>query len=288
MNVYEVITARILESLEAGTVPWRKPWRTETPKNLISGRDYRGVNVLLLQSTGFASPYWLTFNQARARGGSVKKSERGCPVIFWKVTDEKTARGKREKTFLLRYYTVFNATQTEGIEIPAPSSCKPFDPMAKCEEVVAAYKGGPAIEYLGGQACYVPALDRIRMPQREHFDSPTAYYATLFHELTHSTGAVHRLNRKGVVDPIRFGSHGYALEELVAECGAAFLAAHAGIGSDVVPTSAAYIASWIKQLRNEPRWIVDAAAQASKAADLILGKASQDQEDGEITEGVAA
>lgn len=97
MNVYEVVTARILESLEAGVVPWRKPWRTETPKNLISGRDYRGVNVLLLQSTRFASSYWLTFNQARARGGSVKKGERGCPVIFWKVTDEKTARRKRGK-----------------------------------------------------------------------------------------------------------------------------------------------------------------------------------------------
>lgn len=286
MNVYEVITARIIESLSEGVVPWRRPWRVDAPKNLISGREYRGVNVLLLQSTRFAAPYWLTFNQARARGGSVKRGERGCPIIFWKVTEEKTSRGTT-KNFFLRYYTVFNVAQTEGIEVPAPSSCKPFDPMAKCEEVVAAYKDAPGIEHVGGQACYLPALDRIRMPQREHFDSPTAYYATLFHELTHSTGAAHRLARKGVVDPIRFASHGYALEELVAECGAAFLASHAGIGSDVLPSAAAYIASWIRKLKSEPRWIVDASAQAAKAADLILGKHAHSSEDATVAEEAA-
>lgn len=275
MNVYEVITARILESLGKGVVPWRRPWRVDVPRNLVSGREYRGVNILLLQSTRFESPHWLTFNQARDLGGCVRRGERGCPVIFWKVTEEKTPRGAIEKSFLLRYYTVFNVAQTEGIEPPAVPSRKPFDPMAKCEEIVAAYKSPPGIEYGGAQACYLPALDRVRMPAKESFDSPAAYYATLFHELTHSTGAESRLKRKGVVDPIRFATHGYAFEELVAEIGAAFLASQAGIASDVIPSSAAYIASWMKKLRNEPRWIVEASAQAAKAADHVLGKVTR-------------
>jgi antirestriction protein ArdC len=110
------------------------------------------------------------------------------------------------------------------------------------------------------------------MPAREAFNSVPEYYSTLFHELTHSTGAAHRLARKGVVDPIRFSSHDYSFEELVAECGAAFLCANAGIDNRTLDNSAAYIASWGRKLRSEPRWIVEAAGQAAKAADLILGK----------------
>jgi antirestriction protein ArdC len=288
MNVYEVITSRILESLENGVVPWRCSWTVEAPRNLVSGREYRGVNALLLQSAAFSSSYWVTFKQARDLGGSVKSGERGYPVIFWKLYSKNTTRtpdSERDRRFVLRYFTVFNIAQTDGVNAPNVPVRAAFDPIAACEQVVASYPDPPRIEHGGGRACYSPALDLVRMPVREAFSMPAEYYSTIFHELTHSSGAATRLDRKGVVDPIRFASHGYAFEELVAECGSAFLAAHAGISTATLANSAAYIASWAKKLKSEPRWIVDAAAQAAKAADWILGQRAQSSAD--IEQGVA-
>jgi antirestriction protein ArdC len=284
MNVYQVITDRILSSLSNGVVPWRCPWHTEPPKNLISGKDYRGVNVLLLQASPFESPYWLTFNQARDLGGTVKKGERGTPVVYFKVYGDDDAKAQSEqerRRFVLRYYTVFNVAQTEGIEAPASPSRPAFNPIQECERVVSAYRDPPRIEHGGGQACYLPSRDRVQMPARESFNSVPEYYSTLFHELTHSTGAAHRLARKGVVDPIRFSSHDYSFEELVAECGAAFLCGHAGISAQVIDNSASYISCWARKLRSEPRWIVEAAGQAAKAADLILDKQARTSVDRE-------
>ena len=272
MNVYEVITARILESLQQGVVPWRKPWSSDLPRNLVSGREYRGVNVLLLQSASFTSPYWMTYRQAEALGGTVKRGERGCPIVFWKISPRDEVEGTTGKGFVLRYFTVFNATQTEGVAVPAPPERGAFDPNAECERVVAAYSSPPEIQHGGGRACYMPMLDRIQLPEKEQFSSPAEYYSTLFHELAHSTGAEHRLARKGIVNGAAYSNHSYAFEELVAECGSAFLAAHAGISPATLDNSAAYIASWAKRLRGEPRWIVEAASQAAKAVDLILGK----------------
>lgn len=290
MNVYEIVTDRILACLKNGVIPWRCPWSVDVPRNLASNRDYRGVNVLLLQSAGYSSPCWLTFRQARELGGTVKRGEKGCPVIFWKVTEKDTERSTTEKGFILRYYTVFNLAQTEGIEVPNAAPRLTLDPIVACERIVTDYRNPPAIEHGGGRACYSPALDRIWVPAREHFHSAADYYSTLFHEISHSTGAGHRLNRKGVVDPIRFASHDYAFEELVAECGAAFLASHAGISAATIENSASYIRSWAKKLQSEPRWIVEAAAQASKAADLVLGKGRDEQSDAaaDIAQGVAA
>lgn len=275
MNVYAVITDRILEALARGVVPWRKPWRTEAPKNLVSRREYRGVNVLLLQSQPFESPFWLTFNQARELGGTVKRGERGTPIVFWKVTDREESDGTVSKGFLLRYFTVFNVHQTEGVEAPRGVERASFNPIEACDEVIGSYFIPPSVVHGGSQACYVPSKDEVRMPPKESFASPEEYYSTLFHELCHSTGAAHRLARKGVVDAARFASHDYSFEELIAECGSAFLAAHAGISPATLENSAAYIASWAKKLRSEPRWIIEAASQASKAADLILGRVPQ-------------
>lgn len=277
MNVYEIVTARIVELLEKGIAPWRCPWSSDMPRNLVSGKEYRGVNVLLLQAAGFSSPYFVTFKQARALGGNVRRGARGYPVVFWSVTDREDQEGEPEKAFLLRYYTVFNvAEQTDGIELPAQSPRVAVEPDDACETIVGSYHCGPSIEHGGARACYVPQSDRVHMPRRDTFASSAEYYSTLFHELTHSSGAAHRLNRPGVTDPIRFGSHGYAKEELIAECGAAFLAMHAGISLSTIENSAAYLASWAKKLRNEPRWIVEAASHASKAADLIMGLRSID------------
>jgi len=272
MNTYEIVSARILESLERGVVPWRKPWSCGAPRNLFSGHEYRGVNVLILRSTRHASPFWLTYRQARMLGGSVRRGEHGYPIVFWNVSEQQATDGAVQKRFVLRHFTVFNAEQTEGVHVPPSTEVQRVDPIAECEQVVAGYVGGPVIRHGGGRACYFPALDEIRMPPREQFTSSEEYYSTLFHELAHSTGAVHRLARKGVINQGSFAAHGYAFEELVAECTSAFLAAHAGISLATLDNSAAYIASWAKKLRSEPRWIVDAASQAAKAADRILGR----------------
>jgi antirestriction protein ArdC len=272
MNVYAVITERILEALANGVVPWRKPWQTEAPQNLITRREYHGVNVFLLQSQPFESRFWLTYNQARSLGGTVKRGERGTPIVFWKITERDDDEAETRKGFVLRYFTVFNILQTEGIEVPKTAVRPPFNPIEACERIVRTYAEPPRIEHGGERACYVPSQDRIHMPTRADFPRAEEYYSTLFHELAHSTGASHRLARKGIIDPTRFESHDYSFEELVAECCSAFLAAHAGISPATLENSAAYIASWAKKLRSEPRWIVDAAAQASKAADLILGR----------------
>jgi antirestriction protein ArdC len=271
-QIYEAVTARILECLDKGVVPWRKPWAVQAPQNLSSGHVYRGINPILLSCTAFSSPYWVTYKQAKALGGNVKRGESGTPIVFWKVVERKQAKDNEDdRYFLLQRFYVFNVEQTEGIYVPKVEP-RTFDPIAECEKVVSTYQNPPSIVHRATQACYMPALDRIWMPAREAFTKPAEYYSTLFHELAHSTGGANRLARKGVVDCNAFASHTYSFEELVAECTSAFLAAQAGISSEVIDNSAAYIQSWARKLRSEPKWMVNAASQAAKAADLILGK----------------
>lgn len=281
VNVYEVVTERILAALEKGVAPWRKPWRSGPqgmPKNLISGKEYRGVNVFLLGVAPFASPYWLTFRQAKERGGNVRKGERGTPVVFYKTYEGKPgADGEKDRRFVLRYYTVFNVEQCEGLrDVPAtPGETRTaHERIAACETVVRRYSGpdyGPRIE-TGSLACYRPLTDAITMPPLESFAVREEYYSTLFHELAHSTGAKHRLDRDGITGGTTFGDHAYSFEELIAECGAAFLCGETGIDAITLDNSAAYLANWSRKLKSEPTWIVKAASAAAKAADLILGR----------------
>lgn len=285
-DVYDVITARIMELLDKGIVPWRKPWRggrAGMPKNLVSGKAYRGVNVFLLHcasvADGFDSPYWLTFRQAKERGGSVRKGEHGMPVVFWnwverEKRDATTGETTTEEIPFLRYYTVFNAEQCEGIDYPQPDgqdAMLDFEPIAACEAVVDGFSDKPAIEHDGhGRACYRPSDDTVHLPDKARFDSEQAYYATLFHELTHSTGHETRLNRRPSTEERHFGSLDYGKEELVAEMGAAFLCGHCGIDGQTIEQSAAYVDGWRRTIRQDKKIVVHAAAQAQKAADYIL------------------
>lgn len=278
-QVYESVTLRILECLDKGVVPWRKPWGVAAPRNLSSGHVYRGVNQILLSSAAFSSPYWVTFKQARMLGGSVKRGERGTPIVFWKVYENEKRNGDIDKRFVLRHFTVFNAEQTEGIYIPKLEAPKAVDPIEDCEKIVSSFKDAPVLEHGGNRACYVPSLDRIHLPSRTAFCSAEEYYSTLFHEFVHATGAAKRLARKGVVDVKSFSSHEYSYEELIAECGAAFLCAHAGIAPKTLDNSASYIAHWASALKNDPKWIVQAASAAAKASDFILGKHWKEAED---------
>jgi len=275
-KVYQLITDRIIEKLEAGTIPWKMPWSSDAPKNLISGKSYRGINVFLLGSLGYMSPYWLTFKQAQSLGGHVNKGEKSTPVVFWKSwkTLEANADGKHEEKsrFVLRYYRVFNIEQCNlpAEEVPQEETERAFDPIPKAEQVVADMPSRPEITHQQQRACYSPILDIVNMPKPESFDAPVNYYSTLFHELAHSTGHQSRLNRDSITDPVRFGSHTYSREELIAEMGAAFLSGHCGLEDSTLDNSAAYIKGWLGRLRNDPKLVVQAAGKAQRAADYIL------------------
>ena len=281
-DLYAEVTQRIVEMLEAGVVPWRCPilgkGTAGWPKSLVSGKKYRGVNVFLLALTawskGYSSSCWLTFNQARDRGGSVKKGEKSSLVVFWKWFDTKDQEtGEAVRVPVLRHYNVFNAEQCNGIEVPDVPAFEPvaFTPIEQAERIVSGYEGGPKVEHGGSLACYLPLSDLVRVPEPERFISAEAYYSTLFHELAHSTGHSGRLNRGIDVDLAPFGSPDYGKEELVAEMAAAFLSGTCGIQPATIENSAAYVQGWIKTLKGDKRLAVHAAGAAQKAADGVQG-----------------
>jgi antirestriction protein ArdC len=278
-DVYQLITDRIIALLDAGTVPWQKPWNAATglPRNLITGKAYRGINMFLLGTQHYTSPYWLTFQQCKAKGGSVKRGEKSTPVVFWKVseyltTDTNTGAEELCKSFLLRYYQVFNVEQCKGLAYPSsvPEQTD-MEPLVACERIVANMPNAPLIRHNEPQAYYSPAADVINMPQRHLFHSSEEYYSTLFHEMTHSTGHATRLNRPTLTDLCPFGSTNYSLEELCAEMGAAYLCGIAGIANRTMDNSAAYIHGWLAKLKQDPKVLVQAATQAQRAVDYITG-----------------
>ena len=288
-KVYDVITDRVIEKLEAGTIPWEKAWHGQVgmPKNLKSGKEYRGINPFLLHCLGYESPYFLTFKQCKERNGSVRKGEKGCPVVFWKWFSPKNQPTPDDPDYMfsrrdengrvlvpmLRYYTVFNVAQCDHIDAPALNTPeREHTPIQAAERIVEAMQSAPAIQHGSTGASYSPGEDTVRMPRPEIFANGEGYYATLFHELTHSTGHTDRVGRKGIMDTVMFGSSTYSREELVAEMGSAFLCGEAGILEPCIDRSAAYIASWLKALKNDPKLVVIAAAQAQKAADYIVGR----------------
>ncbi len=280
MNIqsYERITERIVGLLEQGTVPWHKPWQVKTgfPRNLVSRKPYRGINVFLLMTMSYESPHWLTFRQARQLGGSVKKGEKSCPVVFWKQLQIANTQSEEPNRIpLLRLYHVFNLMQCEGLAV-APEEI--LMPPTKPAEILANMPNPPAIKRGMTAAFYSPADDYIGMPERDRFDTEDGYHATLFHELVHSTGHGSRLKRKSMTERNRFGLDPYCKEELVAELGCAFLCGHAGILDRTLGASAAYIQGWLKQLKHDRTLTVSAGAQAQKAADYILGTTYSESE----------
>jgi antirestriction protein ArdC len=282
-KVYEIITSKIIEKLEAGVVPWHKPWGTAgEPKNLVSKKEYRGINTFLLGCAGYSSAYWATFNQIKEKGGKLKKGAKSEMIVFWKPSEQKA--GQKDgaeiteegvsKRFILRYYRVFNLSDVEGIETDEDKEENKieFVPLEKAEEITEGYKTKPPVKHEMQRACYFPSKDFINMPKKESFEAVEEYYSTLFHELAHSTGHKSRLNREGIEEQAAaFGSKTYSKEELIAEITAAFLCAEAKIDG-VFDNSAAYIAGWVKKFKDQPKMIVLAAAAAQRAADYMLNK----------------
>ena len=283
-NLYDEITGKILAELEAGRLPWVQPWGTAAakaplamPKNAATGRGYSGINVLILWGAviehGFPGQSWLTFRQALALGGNVRKGERGTTVVYADrfIPDDEKKRSREtgeeaQAIPFLKRFTVFNLAQCEGLPDDLAIVAPPPEPGLIEPKVEALIKASGIDFRIGGdRAFYVPAHDYVMVPPPQAFFEPINWHRTALHECSHASGALHRLNRDLSGS---FGSRKYAFEELIAEVSAAFCCAALGI----VPTvrHADYIGSWAEVLREDNRAIVRAASQASKAADWLL------------------
>lgn len=292
-DLYTDVSARILAELETGTVPWVKPWRA-TPglnqaHNAITSRPYSGVNIVLLWMAMQRNPNWtvprfLTFKQALALGGNVRKGEHGTKVYFVKrliVRDksEPSNSDDARRTFsMLREYTVFNIAQCEKLpdRVVTPKPIKPRNNDARNEDIDAFLKAtGADIRDNGDVAAFYPSRDFIGMPTFASFNSGDAYYGVTFHELGHWTGHKTRIDRdlSG-----RFGDRKYAAEELIAELCSAFLCAEFSI--DGALRHADYIKSWIELLKHDNRAFFTAASKAQQAADYLRNKMLADNDAG--------
>jgi antirestriction protein ArdC len=285
-SVFEIITGKILSHLDNGVIPWREPWsgKAGIPRNLVTGKPYRGINLFLLMAECYSSPYWLTFKQIQDKGGSIKKGEKSSLVIFWKFLEieevnKETGDLDKKEIPMLRYYRVFNVLQTEGIDCPQPEAIvNGLDPIVEAEALVEAYKDMPEIKHGFTKACYRPSEDLIKMPLLNSFINPDEYYSTLFHECVHSTGSPKRLDRPTLTESQGFGSESYAQEELVAEMGAAFLCGISGISQTTLENSTAYIKGWRDTIAKDPKLVIMAAAQAQKAVSYITGESILEKE----------
>lgn len=299
-DMYKEVTDSIIAELEQGALPWLKPWRdgigpsldTQMPNNAISNRSYSGVNVLLLWAKasrcGYPSGRWLTYNQAKQAGGTVRAGEKGTTVIFMKrLTKQKRASDGTMETdsfAVMRAYTVFNVAQCDGLPERLTKG-KPLPPAPELDSMFQNFvaKTPARISHGGDRAYYSPLPDYVQMPHIQAFKDLDNYKATLLHELTHWTGHESRLAREFGK---RFGSDAYAFEELVAEIGAAFLCAALGIKGEL--RHAAYVANWLKVLKEDNRAIFTAASQASKAADYLRSFSEVSAEETDDAEAIAA
>ena len=281
---YQIITNTIISRLEEGIIPWQKPWtginNPNSPRNLIKKKAYSGINYIILPSAGYKSPYWATYQQIKQKGGYVRKGEKATQIIWWAMikvdSDKVDEKGNKIKKIIpkLKHYDVFNTDQCDEVRVPTieetTENIEEFNPIEKAEAIVAAYATCPEIRHAQQRAFYSPSSDFINMPQKESFKGEEEYYATLFHEMGHSTGHASRLNREGIVNFDKFGSHQYSKEELVAELTSCYLCGNADILPTIQDNSVAYIQSWTKKLRDDKKLIISACSKATKAADYIL------------------
>lgn len=283
-DIYQRITNHIVDQLEQGVRPWTQPWKGGEASGRIirplraNGIAYRGINVVMLWSIaterGYIAPHWMTYRQAQELGGQVRKGEQGSLVVYASSInrteiDETTGEENERDIPFLKGYTVFNAEQVDGlperfrlVAMPMP---EPVERIARAEDFFA--RTGATIRHGGNRAYYTAAEDRIQLPPFELFRDPESYYATLAHECVHWTKHPARLDRD--LGRKRFGDEGYAAEELVAELGSAFLCADLDLVPETREDHAAYIASWLKVLKNDSRAIFTAAAHAQRAADYL-------------------
>lgn len=283
-DLQKQVTDRIIAEIERGGLSWLKGW-TETglPVNGVSKRAYRGINTLWLmleiKAKGYRSNRFYTFNQVKALKGHVNPGTKGTHVFFYKllvkeIEDRETGELKTVRIPLMRAFTVFNGDQTTLTDKDmADMAVKaPVDTIQACEEI-AGWSDCPEVIIAAG-AYYTPSTDKIGMPAKDAFSSAEPYYATLFHEMVHSTGSKNRLNRPGIIGRCAFGSDQYSVEEVIAELGSAVLCAQAGVFDAVARNDSAYIEHWLARLRKDSRFIFKVMGDAQKAVDMITGEAA--------------
>ncbi|MBQ2003120.1 MAG: DUF1738 domain-containing protein [Bacteroidaceae bacterium] len=297
-DLFQIVTDRIIAQLEAGQIPWQKPWinvdkRCELAVSYTTGKPYSLLNQMLLGEPG----EYITYKQCAERGGKVKSGEKSRMVVFWKMLakDKKDDNGnpvmgkdgkpQKEMIPLLQYYNVFHIRQCDGIE-PRHTNLEPIEapddmmPDETAEEIITGYinrSGVTLVHHLSNRAFYRPSDDMVVLPEFEQFKAAAEYYSTAFHELTHSTGHPKRLNR--LDKKASFGSENYSKEELVAEIGASALVNHVGLETESsFRNNAAYVQNWLTALKNDKRLIVSASGKAEKAVNLILGTETKQNE----------
>lgn len=285
-DVYQKITDQIVAALERGVRPWHQPWNVEHSAGRITrplrgnGIPYHGINVVMLWSAaiakGYAAPIWMTYRQALELNAHVRKGEEGNLVVYAdKIirteTDAETGEEAERAIPFMKGYTVFNVEQIEGLPEhyygKPPARTESVQRIERAETFFAAT--GATVVHGGSRACYVISTDSIHMPCIDFFRDAESYYATLAHECCHMTRHPSRLNRD--FGRKRFGDEGYAMEELVAELGSAFLCADLELTPEVRDDHAAYIQSWIKVLKHDKRAIFTASSHAQRAADFLNG-----------------
>jgi len=270
--ILDKITDGIIKDLENGIIAWDRPFNNPEPKNYITGKNYNGFNRLILGISPFKSSYWLTYNQARQLGGSIKSGSKGTPIVFYKISEYATEDSKGDLTVktipFIQYSTVFNFDQTNGLQSKDIINNN-IKPIEEAEEIVKNYKTKPEIKE-GKQPCYIPNRDIIEIPKTNSFKSEAGYYSTLFHELAHSTGHQSRLNREELTKVASFGSEDYSKEELIAEFSSSFLCSKAGILKETRKNNTAYIQSWLKALKNDKSQLITASSKAQKVYNYIL------------------
>ena len=285
-DLYQRVTDKIVADLETGVRPWMKPWNADHAAGRITkplrhnGQPYQGINIIMLWSAAvtkdFTAPIWMTFRQAKDLGGHVKKGEKGELVVYadrFRKTevDEATGDEQEREIPFLKSYTAFNVEQIEGLPEQYYALAEPqADPVERIEQAETFFAAtGADIRHGGNRAFYRPADDLVQMPPFETFRDAESYYATLAHECVHWTKHETRLDRD--LGRTRWGDEGYAREELVAELGSAFLAVDLGLDLEPRDDHAAYVASWLKVLKDDKRAIFQAAAHAQRAADFLHG-----------------
>ena len=245
-SIAQSITDNVIKALEAGTAPWVKPWNSngiDAPFNPISKRYYNGINFIQLSMMPGSTYNWVTYKQAQSVGAQVRKGSKGVQVIYFSPLEVKDkASNEIKKIPMLKTYTVFNADQVDGLELPAPTERTMNETIESCEAFIKNQRA--SISFGGNRAFYAPSIDAIQLPEKDKFKSTEDYYATALHELSHWTGHESRLNRSFGK---RFGNQAYAFEELVAELGSAMLCAHLKIDGQL--QHANYIANWLEGLK---------------------------------------
>lgn len=285
MDLFQIITDRIVDQLEQGVIPWQKPWSgVQGAISHTTGKRYSLLNQMLL---GCRSGEFLTFKEAQREGGYIRKGEKASMIVFWKFLDSAKrdddgnvihgadSKPVMESVPFLRYYNVFHIDQCEGIKPRFAEDMmlgEQLSPDDAADQIVEDYIQRSGVKLTiqhSDRAFYSPVSDSVTVPELAQYIGVSEYYSTLFHELTHSTGHVSRLNR--LSKEASFGSESYSKEELIAELGAAFLVNHAGLETaSSFRNSAGYIQSWLKALRDYKRLIVSAAGKADKAVAMIL------------------